>query len=115
MREWNNTDDILDFAIQNEQSAIDFYTELAEKSAKPDVRDLFLEYAQEKVGHKTKLEAVKAGQKLQPLEEKVMDLKLGDYLVPVEVTTKMDYQSALILAMKREKAAFRLYTALAKK
>ena len=27
----------------------------------------------------------------------------------------MDYQSALVLAMKREKAAFRLYTALAAK
>ena len=115
MKEWKNSEDILNFAIENEQSAVDFYTELAEKSEKPDVRKLFLEYAQEEVGHKKMLEAVKAGQKLQPLEKEVMDLKLGDYLVSVEVTTKMDYQSALILAMKREKAAFRLYTALANK
>jgi len=98
MKEWNAPEDILDFAIDNEQSAIDFYRELAGKE-----------------GHKANIEAVKAGQTLKPVSTKVLDLKLGDYLVAVEPTADMDYQSALVLAMKREKAAFRLYTALAAK
>ena len=44
---------------------------------------------------------------------KVLDLKIGDYLVEEKPSATMDYQSALILAMKQEKAAFRLYSDLA--
>ena len=113
MREWKAVDDILDFAIENEQNAVDFYRELAQKSSTPEVRKLFEEYAKEEEVHKANIEAVKAGQTLKPVSTKVLDLKLGDYLVAVEPTADMDYQSALVLAMKREKAAFRLYTALA--
>ena len=43
----------------------------------------------------------------------MLDLKIGDYLVEQKPSASMDYQSALILAMKQEKAAFRLYTDLA--
>ena len=115
MKEWKAPEDILDFAIENEQSAVDFYRELAGKATKPWVRELFEEYAKEEEVHKANIEAVKAGQKLKPVSAKVLDLKLGDYLVAVEPTPDMDYQAALVLAMKREKAAFRLYTALASK
>lgn len=115
MKEWKTAEDILDFAINNEQGAVEFYRELAEKSATPEVRDLFEEYAKEEESHKANLEAVKTGQTLKPVSTKVLDLKLGDYLVAVEPTADMDYQSALVLAMKREKAAFRLYTDLASK
>lgn len=115
MRDWKAVDDILDFAIENEQSAVDFYRELAAKASKEWVSDMFEEYAQEEEIHKANIEAVKAGQKLAPVSEKVLDLKISDYLVAIEPTADMDYQSALVLAMKREKAAFRLYTALAEK
>ena len=113
MNEWKTADDILDFAIDNEQHAVDFYRELAAKSTKPEICALFEEYAKEEMGHKAKIEAVKAGKKLQFIGGKIADLKLGDYLVAVEPSPDMDYQSALIVAMKREKAAFRLYTDLA--
>ncbi len=113
MKDWKSAEDILDFAIDNEQQAVDFYRELAAKATKPEVRDLFEEYALEEVGHKTKLEAVKAGGTLKPIEGKVVDLKLGDYLVDIEANPNLDYQSALVIAMKREKAAFRLYSKLA--
>ena len=113
MKEWKTADDILDYAIENEQGAVDFYRELAGKASKSWVKKIFEDYAKEEEGHKAKIEAVKAGRKLQPVEKKVLDLKLGDYLVDIEPTPDMDYQSALVLAMKREKAAFRLYSALA--
>jgi len=49
-------------------------------------------------------------------QQKVADLKIGDYLVAVEpIEGELDYQKALIIAMKKEKAAFRLYTDLAGK
>ncbi|MBN2162710.1 MAG: ferritin family protein [Pontiellaceae bacterium] len=114
MNEWKTADDILDFAISNEQKAVDFYQELAAAATKAWTRDVFEQYAREEMGHKAKIEAVKAGQKLKPVEGKVLDLKLGDYLVDIEPTPGMDYQSALVVAMKREKAAFRLYSDLAR-
>lgn len=43
----------------------------------------------------------------------MLDLKLSDYLVDVEPEKGMDYQKALVLAMKKEKKAFKMYTDLA--
>ena len=43
-----------------------------------------------------------------------MDLKLSDYLVDVMPYPEMTYQEVLILAMKKEKNAFRLYLDLSK-
>jgi len=41
-------------------------------------------------------------------------MKMSDYLVKSNTKGKMTYQDALILAMKREKAAYKLYKRLAK-
>ena len=41
------------------------------------------------------------------------DLKITEYLVDVKPSPNMAYPEALILAMKKEKAAFRMYTVLA--
>lgn len=113
MKDWKAAEDVLDFAIENEQSAIDFYMELSEKTTKPHLKKVFADYAREEMGHKSRIEAVKAGKKFKPSEHKVLDLKLSDYLVDVEPTPDMDFQSALVVAMKREKAAFHLYTDIA--
>ena len=110
---FDSVDAALDFAIENEQGASDFYTELAAKMEKPQMRKVFEGFAAEERGHKAKLEAVKAGRKDKLSQEKVLDLKIGDYLVDEKPSASMDYQSALILAMKQEKAAFRLYQDLA--
>jgi rubrerythrin len=42
-------------------------------------------------------------------------MKIADYLVPVEYDGDMSYQQILVLAMKREKAAFKLYSELAER
>ena len=47
--------------------------------------------------------------------DKVADLKIGDYVEAVVATDNMDYRDALVLAMKREKSAFILYTRLSEK
>ncbi|MBN1163973.1 MAG: ferritin family protein [Candidatus Krumholzibacteriota bacterium] len=113
MTEFKSVDDILDFAINNEQKAIDFYTGLADRMEIPAVSKLLLEFAGEEKKHKAKLQEIKAGKTLLAVKDRIMDLKIGDYLVDVEGTPDMDYQNALILAMKREKAAFRMYSNLA--
>lgn len=109
----NKIDEILDFAIDKEQEAHDSYTDLANKADRPGMKDIFTQFAAEEMGHKKKLTAIKQGKKLMPQAEKVMNLKIAEYVVDVDPSEEIDYQKALILAMKREKAAFRLYTDIA--
>jgi len=113
MEEFGSVDEILDFAIKGEEESYQFYTDLSKKMKKPGMKELFEGFALEEQGHKAKLEAIKKGKLLISSANKVMDLKIGDYLVDVTPSQDMDYQKALILAMKKEKAAFRMYTDLA--
>ena len=108
-----NADELLDFAIQGEQEAHDFYIDLADRVERPAMKKLLKQFAREEAGHKKKLESIKKGSRSFPYADDVVDLKIADYLVEVEPTGDLTYQEALILAMKREKAAFKLYTDLA--
>ena len=111
----NTVDEILDYAIDQEQQAADFYRHLAERAEKGGMKDILLEFAEEEKRHKERLLAVKSGeQELKP-EQKVLDLKISDYLVEVEATDDISYQDALIIAMKRERAAYQLYSDMAEK
>lgn len=112
-----NIDDILEFAIADEISANRFYLDMASKMKDPAITKVFEEFAKEELGHKAKLEAIKRDKTLaenKSATAKVADLKIADYTVDVEPNADMDYQQALILAMKKEKAAYKLYTDLAK-
>ena len=113
MQEFISINDILNFAIGEEEAASKFYTDLAKNMERQNMKKVFQDFALEEVGHKSKLLAIKEGKLLVPAERKAMDLKIGDYLVEVEPTNNMDYQDALILAMKKEKVAFKLYNDLA--
>jgi len=114
MKEFNSLDDILDFAINEEQMAADFYTDLAAKMQNQEMKEIFEQYALEEIGHRPKLEAIKKGKQYKVAEDKIVDLKIGDYLIDVDAEkTNITYQEALILAMKKEKAAFKLYNDLA--
>ena len=110
---FNSVNDILDFAIKREEGAENFYNTLASKMTNPATKKMLEEFAVEEHGHKVKLEEVKAGKKFAGLEEKVPDLKIADYTVEGEYSDNMSFQDTLILAMKREKAAFKLYSKLA--
>ena len=109
----DTVEEILDFAIAEEENAAKFYTELANKVGREHMKELFLSFAKEEKGHKAKLLAIKGGKRMLPVQERVPDLKLGDYLEDVDLDSGLDYQEALIVAMKAEKAAFRLYQDLA--
>jgi len=113
MKKFSSVDELLDFAITKEEEAAQFYTDLAGWMEKPSMRQVFEDFSKEELGHKAKLLAVKREKLLVPVEEKIQDLKIGDYLVDVEPSPDMEYQDALILAMKKEKGSFKLYTDLA--
>jgi rubrerythrin len=103
---------VLDYAIEKEMEANQFYEDLAKKMKNPVMSKVFEAFAKEELGHKAKLQAIKQGKEIQPAKE-ITDLKIADYTVDVEPSAEMSYQDALILAMKKEKVAFRLYLDLA--
>ncbi|MCX6277150.1 MAG: ferritin family protein [Bacteroidetes bacterium] len=115
MKEFTSIEEILDFAIREEQAAVDFYLILAAQSKNHQTKKVFLEYAGEEMRHKSYLMKVKEEGSFVMSGETVRDLKIAEYLVDVKPSANMNYQDALILAMKKEKAAFRMYSALAAK
>lgn len=110
---FESIDQILDFAIKNEEDAYEFYTNLANKMDRPHMKKVFEEFALEEKGHKAKLLAVKTGKSMVGSEKKILDLKLGESLIDIELDSKLNFQDALIVAMKAEKAAYKLYNDLA--
>ena len=113
METFESADAILDFAIEREQEAFEFYTDLAGKVETPGAVAMFKTFAGEELGHMSKLQKAKEQKQLSVAPGTVTDLKIGDYLVDIDPSPGMGYQEALILAMKKEKAAFKLYNDLA--
>ncbi len=115
MKEFSSINDILDFAINSEQKAVDFYVSLSQRFSDKVLKEAFIEFAKEEMGHKARLTQIKETGLYEMKKEDVQDLKIADYIVKTEPTNDMSYEDALRLAMKREKAAYRLYLALAEK
>ena len=112
MKEFKSVEDILEFAIKAEQEAVDFYSDLAARSKNQQIKKVFIEFAGEEMKHKSRLLGIKEEKTLKLPGEKVRDMKIADYLVDVAPKPDMTYSDALILAMKKEKSAFRLYSFL---
>lgn len=111
----NTVDEILDYAIDQEQQAADFYADVAERTETAGMKQTLLDFSEEEKRHKKILESVKVGERELTPEQEVLNLKLSDYLVDVEVHDNLSYQDALIIAMKRERAAYELYNDMANK
>lgn len=112
MKEFNSMNDILDFAIDAEQEAVDFYSKMSEQSESEIMKNVFIEFAREEMKHKAKLLSIKEKEMYELPSEKIDDLRIADYIPKVSPGPNMSYQEILILAMNREKAAFRLYSML---
>ncbi len=116
MKTFSSINEILDFAMDSEQQAVDFYTGLAEKMKNPEMKEVFMEFAREEVSHKARLQKIKdEGIFDMKIENDVKDLKIADYVVNTKPVEDLEYADALILAMKKEKAAFKLYTNLSER
>jgi len=111
----NTVDEILDYAIDQEQQAADFYASFAARAENPGMKKMLLEFAEEESRHKERLLAIRTGEhKLTP-EKEILDLKVSDYLVEVDASDDISFQDALIVAMKRERAALKFYNDMAEK
>ncbi len=113
MKEFNSINDILEFAMNEEQQAVDFYTILAVQAKTDDMKQIFEEFASEEIAHKARLAKImEEGTFITPVES-IKDMKIADFTINVVPSNNMSYHDALVLAMRKEKAAFKLYTSLA--
>ncbi|UCF44145.1 MAG: ferritin family protein [Planctomycetota bacterium] len=113
MDRFKSVDEILDFAIDGEVTSVQFYMGLAKRVETQEMKKVFEDFAKEELGHKAKLQEMKANKWAITADEDVPNLNIADYLVDVELGADMSYKDALVVAMKREKAAYRLYLDLA--
>jgi rubrerythrin len=113
MEKFRSVEEIMDFAISKEIEAEKFYRRLVNQTNKPEIRGVFESFAQEEVGHKMKLEAIKRQSNVEFNEKEVQNLGIADYVVDVKLQPDMRYADIQIVAMKKEKASYRLYLDLA--
>jgi len=106
-------DEILEFAIAREIEANRFYMALAKRVESPEMRKVLIAFAQEELVHKAKLEleVMKIG-KVVPEFEKVTVPENADAASEFDPVTDMDFKELLLLAIKKEDAAFRTYISL---
>ncbi len=114
MDKFKNIEEILDFAIDNEIRAAEFYEKLSGQAKSKSMRETFEKFSKEERGHEARLKKIKDEGVFDAKKDDILDMKMSDYLVKSNTKGKMTYQDALILAMKREKAAYKLYKRLAK-
>ncbi len=105
---------IIDFAIEKEQEAAAFYEKISnEEEDFSGSKQMFKEFAAEEQKHEKILQEFKTTGISKSLEEYqlkwITDIKRSDYLVDLEYQKGMPYNEILLLAMKREEKALKLY------
>mgnify|MGYP006292239749 CR=1 FL=1 len=113
--EFNSIDDIIQYAIDKEIEAANFYEEAAKNIKLEGAQKVLQEYAAEERKHEQTLKDLKANKaKISEYRfEKIQDIKRSDFLVEMEYRPDMDYVDLMRLAMKREEKANKLYNRLA--
>lgn len=105
--------EVIDFAIQGEKDAVVFYQELQTKSKFKAQKKMLKEYEDMEKGHVIVLENIRKRGIQNIAVKEVTNLNISEYLVDVEPSADMDYQDILIVAMKKEEQAQKLYTNMA--
>lgn len=107
-------EEIILFAIRKEVEAATLYGIYANLVSSEGVRQMFKDLQAEEQKHKKILENLKKEDVTRYRLKKVPDLKIGDYIKEEDYSPEMNYQEALLLAIKREKNSVRLYRDLSK-
>jgi rubrerythrin len=106
-------DEIIRFAIDGEQEAVDAYTTASEMVTRVNAKEMLLGLARQEQMHKKRLESIDRERVADTAIVNVPDLRIADFMDDVTITADMGYQDVLTVAMKREEKAHNLYTTLA--
>jgi rubrerythrin len=113
--EFENLTAIIDFAIEKEIEAAEFYARLSREDVFSGTRRMFEEFSSEERKHQEMLEEFKTQGVAASLADYqfkwITDIKRSDYVVDLDYSPGMGYNEVLMLAMKREEKALKLYNA----
>ena len=111
---FKNIEEITDFAIEKEREAAAFYERISKDEEDfSGSKQMFAEFAAEEQKHEKILQDFKTkgiSKSLKDYQFKwITDIKRSDYLVDLKYEKGMPYNEILLLAMKREEKALKLY------
>lgn len=114
---FESIEEILEFAIEKEKEAADFYAEIAEQEPFSGAKKTFEGFAEEERKHAALLEDFESNkEKIAGYKLKwIPDMMRSNYMVDMEYEKGMHYADILRLAMKREEKALELYNELQRK
>ncbi|PKQ62033.1 hypothetical protein BZG02_13925 [Labilibaculum filiforme] len=113
MKIFRTFEEIIDYAIDEEMDEIEFYSEVANRMDSKNVKRLFRNIALEKTARMLRLEKMKDAKPELNMNQ-VQDMKITNSLENIDHSKNdLNYQDALILAMKKEKAKFKFYLNMA--
>jgi rubrerythrin len=108
--------DILHFAIEKEKEAAAFYTECSRQEDFAGIRQMLQEFAAEERKHQQMLEKLLAEGTAEPAPDYrfkwILDIRRSDYVEDIQYRPGLAYHELLLVAMKREEAALKLYNLL---
>lgn len=107
----SSMDEVVNFAIDREQKAMEFYEQCAGRAKNPGIKKFFQEMMDEERRHRDMLKELDTLQLDRVALDKVEDLRISDYLIDVKFKDDLTYQEALTLAMKKEEKAHAFYSA----
>ena len=111
--EINTFEETISFAKEKEDGAIHFYESAKQMAKRASSKVMFQEMADQERKHLQMLDHLREQDIDTFAVEKVPDLKISQYTADVPFSPDLDYQQILIVAMKKEEEAHRLYTDLA--
>ncbi len=104
--------EIINFAIQKEIEASNFYRRASQVVKFSGTRELFLDFAKQEEGHRKLLEDLDMEKVTHARIEKIPNLRISDYMIDAELRPDIAYADILRIAMKREEHSIKLYNDL---
>ena len=108
--------EIIDFAIEKEIEAANFYEEVSKQESMSGAKDMLVEFAAEEKKHRKLLEELKTKGAVEGVSDYKFnwtpDIKRSNFIAEMEYKPGMAYHELLMLAMKREEKALALYNQL---
>lgn len=106
--------DIIEFAVEREIEAYEFYKDAEKKVKSESLRDLFKDLAKEELEHRKFLkDFLKSDAEKIKLNEEYRDFKISETIDKPKLSVEMEFSDAIALAIKNEEEAMDMYKDLA--
>ncbi len=116
MGKFGDMKEVIEFAIEKEQEAADFYVEASKQEYFSGSRDMLVEFSKEELKHLKMLEEMRDKGIVQGVADYklkwITDIKRSDYVADIDYKPGMAYKDMLMVAIKREEKALKLYNEL---